>query len=125
MSLEIEIQKKDVGVYVVDLIGSLDSNTYKDFEYQLKPILVLSTKALVLNFSNLSYISSMGVSILFSTKKILEERGANFIMTNLQPQIKKVFEIINALPSMLVFGSLEEADAYLTEIQRRTIEGQE
>jgi len=32
---------------------------------------------------------------------------------NLQPQIKKVFEILNALPSLKVFASIQELDSYL------------
>jgi hypothetical protein len=40
---------------------------------------------------------------------------------NLQPQIKKVFEIINALPSLQVFATIEELDNYLTEMQRQTL----
>ena len=37
---------------------------------------------------------------------------------NLQPQVKKIFEIINALPSMDVFASVAELDAYLDAMQR-------
>ena len=40
-------------------------------------------------------------------------------MTALRPQIKKVFDIMNALPSMNVFASEEEADSYLAEMQKR------
>ncbi|NLI33918.1 MAG: hypothetical protein GX422_14245 [Deltaproteobacteria bacterium] len=43
-------------------------------------------------------------------------------MMNLQPQIKRVFEIINALPSLQIFSSIQELDDYLTEMQRQTIQ---
>jgi len=123
MSLEIEVRKKEEGVYVVSLLGSLDSTTYKDLEDALRPIFVSSTKALMLNLAGLHYISSMGVSVILKAKKTIETQGSSFIVTNLQPQIKRVFEIINALPSVSVFGSLEEADKYLTEMQKRALEG--
>jgi hypothetical protein len=38
---------------------------------------------------------------------------------NLQPQIKKVFDIVNALPSMKIFASVDELDDYLDAIQKR------
>ena len=38
---------------------------------------------------------------------------------NLKPQIKKVFEIINALPELNVFRSIEELDAYLDKMQKK------
>jgi len=122
MTLEIEVKKKEEGVYVVSLLGALDSTTYKDFEDALKPTLVPSTKALILNLSSLQYLSSMGVSAILKAKKTIETQGSSFVMTNLQPQIKRVFEIINALPSTSVFGSLEEADRYLAEMQKRALE---
>ncbi|MGD2270109.1 MAG: hypothetical protein PVI06_06895 [Desulfobacterales bacterium] len=42
---------------------------------------------------------------------------------NLQPQIKKVFDIINALPSMQIFASIEELDEYLDAIQKKATRG--
>jgi hypothetical protein len=39
------------------------------------------------------------------------------VFINLQPQIKKVFEILNALPSLKVFASIQELDNYLDAMQ--------
>ena len=44
---------------------------------------------------------------------------------NLQPQIRKVFDIIQALPSLNVFESVEELDQYLAEMQRKVREGKD
>jgi hypothetical protein len=45
-------------------------------------------------------------------------------LTNLQPQIRKVFEIIQALPSLNIFESVEELDRYLAAMQRKVREGE-
>ena len=37
---------------------------------------------------------------------------------HLQPQIKKVFDILNALPSLQVFASVAELDSYLDAMQK-------
>jgi hypothetical protein len=42
---------------------------------------------------------------------------------NLQPQIKKVFDIINAFPSMQIFASIEELDEYLDAMQKKASRG--
>ena len=39
----------------------------------------------------------------------------------LKPQIKKVFEIIDALPSMNVFSGVQELDDYLDAMQQKAI----
>jgi anti-anti-sigma factor len=73
---------------------------------------------IVLDLTELFYISSMGINALLKIKRGMEQLKGHMILTNPQPQIRKVFEIIKALPLETIFKSVEEADAYLTEIQR-------
>jgi anti-anti-sigma regulatory factor len=51
----------------------------------------------------------------------MKAAGGEFAMTNLQPQIRKVFEIIMALPSLNVFESVADLDRYLTGIQKKVL----
>jgi len=119
MSLQIEVIERTKGVIVASFSGSLDSNTYQELLDKVIPALNAQAQVLVLDMEALEYISSMGISAVLKAKKAVEEKRGTFIMVNLQPQIKAVFEIVKALPSMRVFRSLEEADGYLTEMQRR------
>ena len=59
----------------------------------------------------------MGVGVIFKIKKILKQNSGTLLMINPQPQIKKVFEIIKVLPDE-IFSSIEEADEYLSAIQK-------
>ena len=122
MILEVKVDKKGEGAFAVSCFGSLDSITYKELEKTLAPLLVSTTKVLIFNMEGVTYISSMGISVILKTKKSIEENKGSFIMTNLQPQIKVVFEIIKALPNMRVFENMEETDDYLAQIQRKEIE---
>lgn len=122
MTLEVNVDKKGEGTFAVSCFGSVDSITYRELEKTLAPFLIPSTKVLILNMEGVTYISSMGISVVLKTKKAIEENKGSFIMTNLQPQIRVVFEIIKALPNMRIFESMEEADEYLSQIQRKEIE---
>ncbi len=122
MPLAVTITKKQEGVYLVSPVGSFDSYTYTDFDDKVEPILVSPIKVVVLDMSGVTYISSRGLTSIFKTKKIVEENGGSFIMAGLQPQVKEVFEIIKVLPTMKVFASVEELDAYLAKIQKGEIE---
>ncbi|MDD5495954.1 MAG: STAS domain-containing protein [Candidatus Omnitrophica bacterium] len=124
MSLEINVAKGKESSFTVSLTGSLDSETYMELKKSLEPVLVPSTKNLILNMSGVDYISSSGVGVILETKKMVEKNGGAFLMTNLRPQIKKVFDIMKAIPNMNIFASVEEADAYLSEMQRREREKQ-
>ncbi len=103
----------------------MDANTVVSFEEKLNPLLVPATKTLILNLDKLTYLSSAGVRAIFKIRKFLSSRQGTFIMTNLQPQVQKVFEIINALPETPIFESIEEVDRYLDAIQKKEVEKQD
>lgn len=44
------------------------------------------------------------------------------LVSNPQPQIRKVFDMVKAVPLSDVFASTEELDAYLAAMQRKVIE---
>ena len=54
----------------------------------------------------------------------MDNNGGKFLLVNLQPQIKKVFEIIKALDGMNVFKDQDEMDDYLAAMQNRVKEGE-
>jgi anti-sigma B factor antagonist len=51
--------------------------------------------------------------VLVKTKNAMKQRGGNIAFINLQPQIKKVFAILNAMPAFKVFATIQEFDDYL------------
>jgi anti-anti-sigma regulatory factor len=48
----------------------------------------------------------------------MADRGGRVAIINPQPAVKRVFEIVKALPSEQVFASEAEFDAYLDAMQR-------
>ncbi|MFH1593529.1 MAG: STAS domain-containing protein [Candidatus Omnitrophota bacterium] len=122
MSLKTKIEKRGEGTYVIKAEGRLDTDTYTSFEEKIKPLMALPTKTLIFDMSALVYISSSGLGVIFNTKKSLEEINGSLIITNLQPQIRKVFEIIDALTKVNVFDSMREVESYLSAIQRTEVD---
>jgi len=47
----------------------------------------------VVDFAELSYISSAGLGLLFATQKRLVDKGGALTLTNLNPHIREVFRI--------------------------------
>lgn len=122
MPLNVTSREKEPGVFVVSSEGSLDTNTYSILEKQVDSILEGSPRVIIFDMEYLNYISSMGVRVVLKTRKALEKRGSDIVLLNLKPHIKKVFDIINALPSEQVFSSIEEMDRYLDRMQRKMTE---
>ena len=122
MPLQVSVSKRQEGSYLITLEGRLDTNTYLDFEEAIRPVLASSTRLLVLDLAKLDYISSMGIKSLVSARKVVRSRDGHMVLINLQPQIRKVFEIVAALPREAVFSSVEEADKYFDMLQMKELE---
>ena len=118
MSLQVTSQKKALDIFVVSLAGSLNSNTATLLEKALDSFVDKSTKLILFDLENLKYLSSAGIRAFLKVRKTLEENEGNITFVNIQPQVRKVFKIINFIPSITIFQSIEELDDYLDEIQR-------
>ena len=116
MALDIKVTKKRDFVYLVELKGSLDTDTHQQLEDELKEIIDAKAKAVILDMGGVSYISSIGVKVVIWAKKALEGKSATFTMVNLQPQIKKVFDVMKILPMLDIFEDIEEADKYINQV---------
>jgi anti-sigma B factor antagonist len=112
------------GFFTIRPAGSLDSNTFMLLEEHIGAIRKKNPRALVFDLKDLGYISSAGVRVIVATQKAMKAAGGSMALTNLQPQIRRVFEIIMTLPSMNVFEDAAELDRYLAAIQRKVLEDQ-
>ena len=115
---KVEVVNKKPGFFVISIFGSLDSEHYLELEEKAMAVIGPVAKIVMLDIAELSYISSMGISALLKIKKAVEQNQGKFMLVNPQPQVRKVFEIIKALPLETIFRSVEEADAYLSSIQQ-------
>jgi anti-anti-sigma factor len=122
MALIVEITKRKEGGHIVAPKGRLDTATQEEFEQKITPLLNGGTTAVVLDMAGVDYISSAGLRIIFKLWKNIAANKGVFTMTNLQPQIKTVFDIVKALPQETVFASVAEADRYLTVMQEKALE---
>jgi anti-anti-sigma factor len=121
MPLEIQVvgDLKGKG-YRVALRGRLDTVTAPELDNRLAPILANpAAKSLVFDLAELEYISSAGVQSFVRARKALEGRGGSVALLNPRPPVKKVFDILKAMPAQQVFSSVAELDRYLDSVQRR------
>ena len=124
MHVKISSIKGKEGFYTVLPDGPIDSESHTEFKSKLNPILNKTTRGILLDLTNVDYISSAGLGVLFSVKKILIENGGELLFCGMKPQIKKLFEIVKALPKETVFTNAAEADKYFYAIMNDEIKKQ-
>lgn len=123
MTLKVDCEQKAADVFVVRLDGSLNSNTYPTLEDQLAAIVEQKPRIVVMDMQQLEYLSSAGIRVILKSRDAIKKKEGKLVFMHLQPQIRKVFDIINALPSMKVFTSVQELDDYLDAMQKAVISG--
>jgi len=117
MALKVNTAVKRPGIFVVAPIGSIDAAGNAIFRERVSSVLTQNADVIIFDMEFADYINSMGIRELVKAKKALKQRGGKILFTNLQPQIKKVFDILNALPSLKVFANVQELDRYLDAMQ--------
>ncbi len=120
--LKIEVFKSDSSKCRVEISGRLDTATAAQFDERISAVSPNEFPLQILELSGLNYLSSAGVRSIFRARKVVQEAGGQFVLVNPQPQIRKVFDIIKALPKTAIFVSESELDNYLNVQQTRTLE---
>lgn len=121
MNLKIVVTQKASGYHELALNGRLDTDTYGELEDALKKLPVEGARGVRLDLAGLTYISSMGLRVILKLVKDLRAQKAVLQIVNVQPQIRKVFDIAAALPAETVFKNMQEADAYLDAMQKKVL----
>lgn len=124
MHVQIDSSKAKDGIYKALPDGPIDSETHAEFREKLEPLLTEKTRVILLDLTRVNYISSAGLGVLFSLKKKLLANKGELLFTGVQPQIKKLFEVVKALPKETLFVSAEEADRYFYTIMNQEIDRQ-
>jgi len=125
MTLKVKMMEKSPGVFHLAPVGSIDTATAPILEGEVNRILAAAPRAVILEMGGVDYISSMGVRVVIKTRKELTRRGARFAMVEVPAPVKRVFEIINALPREEIFRSVKELDDYLSAMQAKVLRGEE
>ncbi len=122
MKLKVKTNIKRPGVVVVSPIGSINTATYSMLEEEVDNILKSRPDVIIFDMEFTDYINSMGIRVLLKTKKVMKATKGRMIFTSLQPQIQKVFDILQAIPTLKVFANIQELDEYLDLMQKKVRE---
>ena len=99
-------------VIVIAPVGRIDHASAEAFQTTLEPILVAAAGmngALLLDLSNVPYISSVGLRVVMMAAKHLKARKARIAAVALQPIVREIFEIARFNHVVELFPSLADA----------------
>ena len=95
-------------IQIAAIAGSLDSATAPEAQKSLDAV-VAGAKKVLLDFSQLDYISSAGLRVLLGAAKQLRASGGRLGMFGLNQSVREVFEISGFASILPIYPSEAEA----------------
>lgn len=94
------IKKQNKDELILALVGSLNSSTFEELEDVISDSLK-GIKTLIFDLKKLEYISSAGLRVLLTAKKIMDKQG-KMIIRNATDDVMDIF-VITGFSSILDF----------------------
>ena len=117
-NLSINVNERREGFFVLRPIGSINTITSPILQNEVEQIYESKPEIIMFDMKQVSYINSKGLHIILKVHQAMKSRGGRVVLINLQPHIKEVFDIIDALPAQRIFASRHELDNYLDTMQK-------
>ena len=97
------------GAVIARANGRIDSSNSREFHSSLEAVITKDDPAVVLDFEDVSYISSAGMRVILITAKSLQSGGMKFVLCSMNESIREVFKISGFDKIIPIHGSQSEA----------------
>lgn len=110
----------DSPITVLRLAGRLDASTVGHLERALADAQTAGARAVVIDLSQLTYVSSSGLRVLLSARSSIRKKGGDLFLCALSPSVREVFDMVGFSAIFSLFESVEvgmEAASILTKMR--------
>ena len=105
-----EVSKKIEGeVAILYVKGFLDAHTAPDLERAIRELIDEKRYNVLVNFSDLDYISSAGLGVFMGFIEEIREYQGDIRMSNMTPKVYKIFDLLGFPKLYKIFPEENEA----------------
>jgi anti-sigma B factor antagonist len=109
-SFQVEVSEKD-SARVLAISGYLDAHTAPSFESAIEGQIRAGHMRLVIDCSQLTYISSAGLGVFMSFLEEIREQGGDLKLAAITPKVFQVFDVLGFPQLFDIKESVDEAVA--------------
>ena len=92
---DFNVNVRGVGsVSVIDVKGYLDAHTAPDLENAFNSLLESDQYKVVVNFNDLTYISSAGLGVFMAYVETMRENSGDIKFSNMQESVYNIFDLL-------------------------------
>jgi anti-anti-sigma factor len=106
--MDVTQQRKD-GVLIVSLSGRFDNPAAQEFVKTITQLIESGEHKIILNFTQLSYLSSSGLRALQGAAKRMDKKEGTLVLCSLQGLVMRVVEITGFHKVLTIYDDEEDA----------------
>ena len=115
-NLSVTASEERAGLFVIHPVGSINTNTYPILKEEMEWILGSGPEIILFDMKQVNYVNLRGLRVILKTIIKMNLRSGKVYLTNIQPEIREMFDVMNdALPEWF-FGSRKQLEIYLDAI---------
>lgn len=96
---------------IVVIAGNVDALTAGDVTQYLSGLITAGTKQIILDLSQVDFLSSAGLRAILTALKESRQQGGDLVLSGAQPGVQKVLEVSGFNTILKIFLTVEAAGA--------------
>jgi anti-anti-sigma factor len=111
-SFALELTTVEVGsqkVMIVAFEGQISNNNAFEISRKINGIFDLENYNIILNLSKLEYINSVGVAMLLTIMKTVDQHSGKIVIGGLNHFLENVIKLMELPKKVLIFHSIDDA----------------
>ena len=120
--IQVSIQRagSNNSISVIKVGGYIDTTTSSELEHALSKLLKEGSYQIIIDLSNVDYVSSAGWGIFISEIKGIRERSGDLKLVGMIPEVWEVFELLEFHNILKAFDSVKDAVSDFEKGQPKT-----
>ena len=100
---------------IIRIEGALDTNTSGQLESTLAEHLERGARRIILELTEMDYVSSVGLRVFLSSLKRLRASEGRLVLSGLNEEVREIFDMAGFSPLFEITLSLDEARSCLVQ----------
>jgi anti-anti-sigma factor len=112
-NLSVSLSEKREGFFIIHPVGAINTNTSWILQNEVEQIFKSKPENILFDMKQVNYVNFRGLRVILKTILEMNQPNGKVYLTNLQPQVKEMFEIMNGTLQEWIFECRKQLENYL------------
>ncbi len=111
-NLSVHSSEEGTGLFIIHPVGSINTNTSPILQKEMQQIIESKPEIILIDMNQVNFINFRGLRVILKTIMEMNQRNGKICLTNLQPNIKEMFEIMHDILPKWIFEGRKQLEHY-------------